>query len=93
MHQGERRRFHHHPSRARPQRSISAPTTSCRFLYKNGANDGFHEAIGDFVALSITPDYLVQIGLLDKASSGADKDIGLLLRQAMDKIAFLPFAG
>jgi peptidyl-dipeptidase A len=61
-------------------------------LYRNGANDGFHEAIGDFVALSITPEYLVQIGLLDKAAvPGADKDTGLLLRQAMDKVAFLPF--
>jgi peptidyl-dipeptidase A len=62
------------------------------FLYQNGANDGFHEAIGDFVALSITPDYLVKINLLDPAKvPGADKDIGLLLRQAMDKVAFLPF--
>ncbi len=56
------------------------------FLYLNGANDGFHEAIGDFIALSITPQYLVDIGLLDKAKvPSADKDIGLLLRQAMDK--------
>ena len=62
------------------------------FLYQNGANDGFHEAIGDFVALSITPDYLVQIGLLDPSKvPSADKDTGLLLRQAMDKVAFLPF--
>ncbi|MFT4057731.1 MAG: M2 family metallopeptidase, partial [Novosphingobium sp.] len=62
------------------------------YLYLNGANDGFHEAIGDFIALSITPQYLVQIGLLDKAKvPSADKDIGLLLRQAMDKVAFLPF--
>jgi peptidyl-dipeptidase A len=62
------------------------------FLYANGANDGFHEAIGDFVALSITPDYLVRIGLLDKSRvPSADKDTGLLLRQAMDKVAFLPF--
>lgn len=62
------------------------------FLYKNGANDGFHEAIGDFVALSITPDYLVKIGLLDQTKvPSADKDIGLLLKQAMDKVAFLPF--
>ncbi len=62
------------------------------FLYLNGANDGFHEAIGDFVALSITPQYLVDIGLLDKAKvPSADKDTGLLLRQAMDKVAFLPF--
>jgi peptidyl-dipeptidase A len=62
------------------------------FLYENGANDGFHEAIGDFVALSITPNYLVQIGLLDQSRvPSADKDTGLLLRQAMDKVAFLPF--
>ncbi|MEQ1510852.1 MAG: M2 family metallopeptidase [Sphingopyxis sp.] len=62
------------------------------FLYLNGANDGFHEAIGDTVALSMTPDYLVQIGLLDAANvPGSDRDIGLLLRQAMDKVAFLPF--
>ncbi|MDI1297541.1 MAG: M2 family metallopeptidase, partial [bacterium] len=61
-------------------------------LYLDGANDGFHEAIGDFVALSITPDYLVKIGLLDPAKvPGPDKDLGLLLRQAMDKVAFLPF--
>jgi peptidyl-dipeptidase A len=61
-------------------------------LYLNGANDGFHEAIGDAVALSITPDYLVQIGLLDQAKVPTpDKDLGLLLKQAMDKVAFLPF--
>jgi peptidyl-dipeptidase A len=61
-------------------------------LYMEGANDGFHEAIGDTMALSITPEYLVQIGLLDRSKvPAADKDIGLLLRQAMDKVAFLPF--
>ncbi|MFM9828765.1 MAG: M2 family metallopeptidase, partial [Sphingomonas sp.] len=61
-------------------------------LYQSGANDGFHEAIGDFVALSITPQYLVQIGLLESARvPSEDKDIGLLLKQAMNKVAFLPF--
>ena len=61
-------------------------------LYLNGANDGFHEAIGDMIALSITPEYLVQIGLLPKAQvPGPEKDIGLLLNQALDKVAFLPF--
>ena len=61
-------------------------------LHLDGANDGFHEAIGDMVALSITPDYLVEIRLLDKTKvPGADKDLGLLLRQGMDKLAFLPF--
>ena len=61
-------------------------------FYLDGANDGFHEAIGDTVALSITPEYLVQIGLLERSQvPSADKDLGLLLRQAMDKVAFLPF--
>ena len=62
------------------------------FLYLDSANDGFHEAIGDMIALSVTPEYLVQTGLLDRSKvPSADKDIGLLLRQAMDKVAFLPF--
>ena len=62
------------------------------YLHLNGANDGFHEAIGDMIALSITPQYLVQIDMLDESQvPSADKDIGLLLRQAMDKVAFLPF--
>lgn len=61
-------------------------------FYKDGANDGFHEAIGDMIALSITPEYLVEIGLLDEADlPGEDADLALLLRQAMDKVAFLPF--
>ena len=61
-------------------------------LHLNGANDGFHEAIGDMIALSITPEYLVQINMLASQDvPSADKDIGLLLRQAMDKVAFLPF--
>jgi peptidyl-dipeptidase A len=61
-------------------------------LYLDSANDGFHEAIGDAIALSVTPEYLVQIGLLPRSKvPSADKDIGLLLRQAMDKVAFLPF--
>jgi peptidyl-dipeptidase A len=59
-------------------------------LYRNGANDGFHEAIGDMLALSVTPDYLVKIGLLDKAPDPS-ADLGLLMGQALDKIAFLPF--
>lgn len=62
------------------------------FFYKDGANDGFHEAIGDMIALSITPEYLVKIGLLDEADlPGEDADLALLMRQAMDKVAFLPF--
>ena len=60
------------------------------FLYQNGANDGFHEAIGDAIALSITPRYLVQIGLLDSVPAPAG-DTLQLLRRALDRVAFLPF--
>lgn len=60
------------------------------FLFENGANDGFHEAIGDTIALAITPEYLKQIGLLDTIPP-PEADIPLLLRQALDKVAFLPF--
>jgi peptidyl-dipeptidase A len=59
-------------------------------LFQGGANDGFHEAIGDTIALSITPEYLKQIGLVDTVPP-ASEDLGLLMRQALDKIAFLPF--
>ena len=60
------------------------------FLYKNSANDGFHEATGDTIALSVTPSYLVKIGLLDKEPPPS-ADIPLLLHDALDKVAFLPF--
>jgi peptidyl-dipeptidase A len=60
------------------------------FLFKNGANDGFHEAIGDAIALAITPQYLHQVGLLDTVPQ-AGNDIPELLKQALDRVAFLPF--
>lgn len=60
------------------------------FLFENGANDGFHEAIGDTIALAITPEYLQKVGLLDKIPP-AEADIPLLLKQALEKVAFLPF--
>jgi peptidyl-dipeptidase A len=60
------------------------------FLFRDGAHDGFHEAIGDFIALSITPEYLQKIGLI-KTLPDASADVGLLMQQALDKIAFLPF--
>ena len=61
-------------------------------LLRGGANDGFHEAIGDMVALSITPEYLQQIGLLAAEDvPGPEGDLELLMRQALDKIAFMPF--
>ena len=60
------------------------------YLYRTSANDGFHEAVGDTLSLSITPDYLVKIDLIDQEPD-ASGDIGLLLRQALAKVGFLPF--
>lgn len=59
-------------------------------LFRDSANDGFHEAIGDTIALSVTPEYLVKVGLLDKPTD-QKADIGLLLHKALEKVAFLPF--
>ena len=59
-------------------------------LFRNSANDGFHEAIGDTIALSVTPEYLKQIGFLDSVPPPS-ADIGLLLNRALEKVAFLPF--
>ena len=59
-------------------------------LHRTSANDGFHEGIGDTIALSITPEYLAEVGLLRRVPP-ADRDVGLLLRLALDKVAFLPF--
>jgi peptidyl-dipeptidase A len=60
------------------------------YTFRGSANDGFHEAIGDAIALSVTPAYLMEIGLLEREPD-MTKDIGLLLRAALDKVAFLPF--
>jgi peptidyl-dipeptidase A len=59
-------------------------------IFRDSANDGFHEALGDVLALSVTPEYLVKINLLDKAPD-ASADTGLLLRAALERLAFLPF--
>jgi peptidyl-dipeptidase A len=60
------------------------------FLFRDSANDGFHEAIGDTISLSVTPEYLVQVGLFERPP-GADADVSVLLRRALEDIAFLPF--
>jgi len=60
------------------------------YLFQSGANDGFHEAIGDAIALAITPEYLHKVGLLDPIPTG-DDDIPELLKQSMERVAFLPF--
>jgi peptidyl-dipeptidase A len=59
-------------------------------LFQGSANDGFHEAVGDTIALSVTPEYLKQIGLIDVVPP-ASGDVDYLLQQALEKIAFLPF--
>jgi peptidyl-dipeptidase A len=59
-------------------------------ILRDSANDGFHEALGDTLALSVTPEYLVKIGLIDKAPDSS-ADTSLLLRAALERLAFLPF--
>jgi peptidyl-dipeptidase A len=60
-------------------------------LYQQGAHDGFHEAIGDALTLSITPGYLKQVGLLKQVPQGDKGLINLQMKDAMEKVAFLPF--
>jgi peptidyl-dipeptidase A len=72
---------HNYYQRAYKDRSV---------LFQTGANSGFHEAIGDMIALSVTPDYLKQIGLIEDVPD-ASKDLGLLMTEALEGIAFLPF--
>lgn len=59
-------------------------------LYQASANDGFHEALGDTIELSITGKYLNDINLLQSGSVQQD-EINTLLRMALGKVAFLPF--
>jgi peptidyl-dipeptidase A len=61
------------------------------YLFRGSANDGFHEAVGDTIALSVIPEYLHQVGLLEKAPKEGG-DLGFLMKQALDKVAFLPFS-
>ena len=61
------------------------------FLFRDGANDGFHEAIGDAITLSMTPRYLVEVGLLDQEPADG-RDVPALLRTALERVPYLPFA-
>ena len=60
-------------------------------LFRSGANDGFHEAIGDTVNLSVTPEYLAKIGLIAPVKPSEQAVINQQMKLALDKIAFLPF--
>jgi peptidyl-dipeptidase A len=62
------------------------------YVFQNGANDGFHEAIGDTVLLSMTPAYLAQVKLTKGASASPEATINEQMKLAAEKIAFLPFA-
>jgi len=61
------------------------------YLFQNGAHEGFHEAIGDTVNLSMTPAYLAQIGLVSEAGTSREAVINQQMKMALEKIAFLPF--
>jgi peptidyl-dipeptidase A len=78
--------IHHELGHNYYQRAYSGKS----YLYRDGAHDGFHEAVGDAITLSITPEYLVSIGLLDKEPDGSG-DIGLLMKQALETVVFMPF--
>lgn len=60
-------------------------------LFRSGAHDGFHEAIGDTITLSLTPAHLVKVGLLDESPTNAQATINTQMKLALDKIVFLPW--
>jgi len=60
-------------------------------LFKGGAHDGFHEAVGDTLTLSMTPGYLRDKGLIESVEISEEATINQLMKMALDKIAFLPF--
>jgi peptidyl-dipeptidase A len=78
--------IHHELGHNYYQRAYSGES----YLYRSGANDGFHEAVGDTVLLSITPGYLQEIGLLETVPD-VSGDVALLMKRALKGIAFLPF--
>jgi peptidyl-dipeptidase A len=60
-------------------------------LFQGGAHGGFHEAVGDTVTLSMTPEYLAEVGLISSSEQSRQAVINRQMLQALDKIAFLPF--
>ena len=60
-------------------------------VFKGGAHDGFHEAIGDTIQLSMTPSYLQKMGLVDEVEVSYEATINKQMKLALEKIAFLPF--
>ncbi len=80
------RTIHHELGHNYYQRAYAAQP----FFFRDSAHDGFHEAVGDTISLSVTPEYLQKVGLLAELPAPED-DLGLLLQRALEKIAFLPF--
>ena len=60
-------------------------------LFRAGAHDGFHEGIGDTVTLSMTPGFLARIGLIEDLEASPEATINTQMRQALERVAFLPF--
>ena len=60
-------------------------------IFQNGANDGFHEAIGDTIVLSMTPDYLKGLGLVENPEVSDKAVINGQMQKALSGVAFLPF--
>jgi len=62
-------------------------------IFQSGANDGFHEAVGDLLTLSITPDYLKKIDMVseEEARQANADPISLLMQQALDGVVSVPW--
>lgn len=55
--------------------------------FRDGANPGFHDAIGDAISLSITPKHLQGLGLIQKSVEDTAHEINFLFSMAMDKVS------
>lgn len=60
-------------------------------IFQGGAHDGFHEAIGDTINLSLTPGHLHKIGLVGPVTRNDKATINSQMKLALDKIVFLPW--
>ncbi len=60
-------------------------------MFQGAAHDGFHEAIGDTITLSLTPAHLNKIGLVPPQKPDPKAVINSQMKWALDKIVFLPW--
>jgi len=64
------------------------------YLYRDGANPGFHEGVADILSLAVgTATYFQKLGLLGEEVDIGDEEtnINILFDMALERIAFLPF--